>query len=164
MSSWLRSGRRLSRIPQYALGPPTVSFGFWYRPIRGSSCHSKMTMLTRGSLSPTKSSFINLVRINGSTDPPQDFRLYIPEHRCRSSSPCFCVPVSAAVAYGPRGHTSCTSLPAATAAKYAIAPNVGTHAFILVFSPACEKGRGRCNEADRAPAKPAPAEVRTEIV
>jgi hypothetical protein len=37
---------------------------------------------------------MNFVRMNGSTDPPHDFRLYIPEHRCRFASSCFYVPVS----------------------------------------------------------------------
>jgi len=84
----------LSCIPSCACCQPTGSLGSLYRPINGSSCHSKMTMLTRGSPSSFDSSFMNFVRMKGSTDPPHDFRLYMPEHRCRFASSCFWLTVS----------------------------------------------------------------------
>jgi len=62
--------------------------------MRLSSCHSKMTRLTRGSPSVSSAAGMNLVRIKGSTEPPHDFRLNIPEHRCRFASSCFYLSVS----------------------------------------------------------------------
>src|SRR2546423_10613051 len=84
----------LAMFNDFQLCQRTGSFGSLYRPIRGSSCHSKTIMLTRGSLSLPDSSFMNFVRMKGSTEPPQDFRLYMPEHRCLFASSCFWMTIS----------------------------------------------------------------------
>jgi len=51
-------------------------------PMRFLSCHSNTTTLTIGSASPSSFVFKNLTSMKGSTGPPHDFRLYMPEHRC----------------------------------------------------------------------------------
>jgi hypothetical protein len=65
----------------------TSSGGSTGFPINFLSCHSNTTKLTIGS-SPSGmfSGFINLVRMKGSTLPPQPFLEYMPEHTCRFAS------------------------------------------------------------------------------
>ena len=55
-------------------------------PTRSSSRHSNITRLTMGSSSPSKSVFMNVVRMKGSTSPPHALLLYIPLHCCLSCS------------------------------------------------------------------------------
>lgn len=62
--------------------PTCTESGVGYLPTKPSSFHSKMTTLTIGSPSPSGVCFSNRVEMYGSISPPQDFRPYMPEHRC----------------------------------------------------------------------------------
>lgn len=80
-------------VSQLNIGPhqierSTSSFAGFGRPINPSSSHSKTSKLTSGSESPRSSGLKIFVRMNGSTSPPQAFRLYIPEHCCLCASSC----------------------------------------------------------------------------
>jgi hypothetical protein len=59
-------------------------------PIRFSSDHSNITRLTRGLASSGGVTLANLVRMKGSTFPPQALRLYMPEHCKRCEISCVC--------------------------------------------------------------------------
>jgi len=61
-----------------------------HTPTRSSSFHSKMTMLTRGSWSPSGVVLTNTASINGSVSPPHAVLLYMPLHCRRFCSFCVC--------------------------------------------------------------------------
>ncbi len=100
-----------------------------------SSRHSNMIKLARGSPSSCFSSGKNLTRMKGSIGPPQDLRLYMPEHRCRFSSSCF---------YTTQSHlqhieglllTSLTSFPNARLARQTRAAREGANGLIFNCVP-----------------------------
>ena len=62
--------------------PTSSDCGVAFLPNRDSSFHSNITKLTIGSPSASGAVFSNLVRIKGSTDPPQELLLYMPLHFC----------------------------------------------------------------------------------